>query len=197
MRKNYFAHLEALKVEEIKEQYKSLGYREITKKDRLFDIILSNGDHTIAFEIKVVDQSSALPKKDPRIRKLQAEAERLGYEFRLVFAVPPKKIEVEIEDLSEKLSDYLRDEPPSNIHDLSSQSTVDEVVDVEIDKIFVTSEGTRAKGTAYLEIQLNYGSRSDLTTMSFSAPMKFHVELDNELNIESLDVDVDTSGFYE
>ena len=112
---------------------------------------------------------------------------------------PPHETRVSVEGLTELLSRHVRDEVPSELIALSSQTRIDGIRAPEIDSITVSKEGVRILGTAVVEETLEYGGGSDRDGTEFedSFPLSFDLLLDHDLRIKpGSRVNADVSSFY-
>jgi hypothetical protein len=104
------------------------------------------------------------------------------------------------ESLYENLLDYVINENfPTELNDISSQTIIRDLCDIEFSKVTHQGSETRIKGTATIEVQLNYagGSQRDGVTSDDSYPMTFNVVVDENGDIQSGKISVDISSFYE
>ena len=104
------------------------------------------------------------------------------------------------EDIEEKLFMAI----PSEIDELSTHSSIDEVTDIEFDIENMNHELITIQGTCSVGVELVYGSDSDRrndsgTEFSENYPMKFKIFI-NINNLDDREYDfsrIDTSKFYE
>lgn len=186
-------YLEESKLAEIAQHYEALGYQVEAGKEG-FDLVAKRGDDRIAFEIKV---ASTRPHSQRTISKLRSKAKRLGMHLNIVLLRKPHQIEVEIENLEEILHRKLKDDVPEEIRELSSNSIIEEVADLEIDRCRISKTEISLRGTGYIGVELNYGGSRDGATAYEGYPFSFEVILDHDLSIASdLAVQVDVSSFY-
>jgi Holliday junction resolvase len=196
---NAVQYLEAAKVEEIASQYQREGYEVLVAPvhDYGYDLIATRGNRRLAIQVKA---RSELRKGADEIRRLREQASRQGFdEFRLVVVNPPREVSVEIAGLDRELFDYLANNLPANLEQLSSGTRIENVVDVDIDSVEVTTEGIKVVGSGTVEVELAYGSDTGQEGYSWSTnfPLSFDIELNHNLYIQRVnDMDVDTSSFY-
>jgi hypothetical protein len=110
----------------------------------------------------------------------------------------PKKLLPE--DLHSELLDYVIDHNfPVELYEISSHTIITGISDVEFTKVERQGSGALIEGTATVEVQLNYGggASADGVTSNDSYPLSFKVSVDDDGKIESGEVSVDTSSFYE
>lgn len=196
---DYIKYLESAKSAEIADQLRSEGFEvstEVQSGDVRFDIIARRGDKQIAYEIKAASQKKGSKEQ---IRKLQEAARSAGLEFRLLLVKPPSKISIEIENFTSKLRDYLINVHfPTELYSLASRVLLDNLSDLEVTSLHVTTEGIRVEGRGTLEVELEYGDRNDATSHNDSYPFTFDVLLDHQNKIVELRrLHVDTDSFYE
>ena len=104
------------------------------------------------------------------------------------------------EDLYENLLDYvINGKLPTELEGISSQTVIRDLCDIEFSKVTRQGSETRIEGTATIEVQLNCagGSQRDGVTSDDSYPMTFNVVVDENGDIQSGKISVDTSSFYE
>lgn len=197
---DYIKYLESAKSAEIAERLRSEGIEVSTEVQRgnvRFDIIARRGDQKIAYEIKAVTRGK---NSKEHIRRLQDAARAEGLEFRLLLVNPPRKISIEIDEFASQLLNYLINvEFPTELYSLASQVYLENVSDVEVSSLHVTSDGIRVEGSGTLEVQLVYGGGGeDGLSNSDSYPFTFDVLLDHENKISGVSqLHVNTDSFYE
>jgi hypothetical protein len=95
---------------------------------------------------------------------------------------------------------FLLDHVPSDVDEMSSQTTIDDVSDVEVEAVEVRRTGIHVRGRATLDVQLNFsgGNARDGLTLDERLPLTFDVDLDPALKLGTVhQIHVDTSEFYE
>lgn len=188
------------KIQEITESYTKNGFivkDQPQKNDIGFDIVLQNvkQSKTIAFEVKLSPISN---EARDQIEALRKNAERLGYEFRLVIISRPTKPFIDIEWLNRALIKYLIDNPIQDLDELATHVRY-EHVETTIDAVRIKSERATANIYGTIDLELQYGSATDLTndvghTTTYSAPFEGDVELDlTAQTIEAARLRVDLS----
>lgn len=123
-------------------------------------------------------------------------------DLRIVYIKPPSEKRIKIEDINEKIRDYLINDFPSDLDCLSSHTMIEDVSDVDISKIHVSHDGINIIGTCSIDVSLQYDSESDQKNddgviSSDSFPATFDITFDFEMNIEAANINVDTSEFFE
>ena len=196
-------YLHDMAVDQLAADYSQLGYR-VAREEFIGqyrpDLVARNEKETIIFEVKT-------GRIDEQLRqKLTAFSDYVkqmpSHTFRVVFATAPQIKTIEIDNLEELLTTYLIDiEAPEALLELSSNTLIDEVSDVTINRINVSSTGELIiSGIGAIDVTLQYGN-SDGVEMSDSYPFTFEVILAHDGNqwqiIELSDCEVDTSSFYE
>lgn len=192
-------YLEAAKVEELVGQLHGQGYAVLDRPERknsAYDIVASRGGRKIAIAVKA---RSALRADAERLNELRQQAQAQGYaEFRLVVVNPPRERTVEIDGLDNALRHYLSDNFPDELDSLSSQTSLDDISEIDISSLLVTPSQILVAGTGIIEVTLEYGGKSDGLSFETSFPFDFGVTLDRELNvIEADELAIDTSSFRE
>ena len=196
-RPEYLLYLEAARRAEIADRLRQQGYSiEFEKRvgSVVFDLVASKVGKTIVYEIK----SAQEPKSDrTMLLQLQQVAKELGYELRIAIAVPPRKVNVEIDDLTEQLQDYMTNDFPSELDSLSTHTTLDEVTDIDVSDIHVGHGEIRVGGTGSVEVGLQFGGHADEPALSGdSFPFTFSAILSPEgrlLSVPELSIDTSSS----
>ncbi len=202
---NYFARaLHNAKIEELIDSYTKNGYsiqRDVKSKNVEFDLVVRNDlkDRSIAFEIKL------LPLRvDDRnsIERLREDAIKLGYEFRLVTIARPTRPSIEIEWLDSALLKYLTENTISDIDELAIHVQY-EHVELTIDAMRVTEDSATANVRGTIDVELQYGSSSDLTndirfTTSYSVPFEGELEINiSSQTVNTAELRVDLSEWVD
>ena len=178
--------LEYLKIKEVASQLRADGY-SVTESpsgiDDGFDIVATKDDKKLAVEVKT---SSRLQASAETIKNLRKRALEQGFdEFRLIIVNPPREVTVSIEGLEEKLLMFLSENFPDALDELSSHTILQDVNDINIDSIQVTTDGVQVIGNGVVDVELNYGNNSEGISSNWSFPFSFDVTLDHELEISS------------
>ena len=195
-------YLEAAKIEELVQKFLAKGYTVEQdapagpgKSAPRYDILARHGDDTIAIEVKA---SGQLRSAASEIAQLRAHAHAMGFkEFQLVVAQPPRRVNVVVEGLEQKLTVYLVEHTPEALRYLSSYVRVEEVYDVDIDELTDGVDGMRVTGTGLVRVNLAFGggAEKDGLDMFESFPFHYRVMLDAERRMTVAEIDVDTSGW--
>jgi hypothetical protein len=194
--------LEAAKIEELVETLRAEGYDVLTSTgpEPSFDLVARRGQESLAFEVKA---RSRLQSALPVIHELRRRATEEGFTgFRLVVVNPPRTVDVQIDGLeellSEELSEELSENLPEDLSRLSSGTRVEDVSNIEVERVSVSSSGVQVSGWGAVDVELRRGTGSeadDLTTSS-GFPFHFDVVLSPDLSriTESRDIRVDVSS---
>jgi len=196
-------YLHNIAIDQLVEDYSASGYT-ITKEETignfLADLVARKDEETIVFEIKT---SKLTTDRKEQIEKLSDYIKTLGYKFKIIIATPPKEKSIELESIDQMIYEELSEDVPSSLDALSSRTMIEEVYDIDIDKIEVKENGEiTIEGDGIVRVELQWGSNDDEATMSDSYPFTFSAILqwDNEGGLyldELTELDVDTSSFYE
>jgi Holliday junction resolvase len=200
VRRSSADYLEESTREDLIADLEGRGYRvarEAMLGDQRVDLLAERDGERLAYEVKA---RSRLRDSARQIEQLREAAQRNGVSnFRVVVAVPPRTVDVTIEDFESELLDYFFDhDTPNTLNNLSSGTRVEDVTDIEIETVELTRSGTRVRGRGYVDLELNYGGgvEKDGVTAFDSLPFSFDVELDSDLHIvEMRGLTFDTSSF--
>jgi hypothetical protein len=99
------------KTEELIKAYQEKHFsanKQVKIDDVEFDVVVTQGDKTIVFEIRVLPLS---PTEMSEIDQCHHKAKALGYDFRLITIAKPKKSTIEITWLEPALLEYLATHP--------------------------------------------------------------------------------------
>jgi Holliday junction resolvase len=195
-------YLHELAIDQLSEDYSSIGWA-VSRGEKIgkyqTDLVVRKGGKTIVFEIKAGKLTK--DKKD-QIGELSDEIKKLGYEFRLILANPPKEREIEIIGLDLLFYDQFINDIPEELMQLSQRTRVEEVSDIEIEVLTLNDgENIYVKGKGLVSVTLESGIAEDIAEMEDSYPFTFEITLsasNKELEIvELLELIVDNSSFYE
>jgi len=196
-------YLHNMAIDQLFDEYSHLGY-QVTREPLIgeyhADLMASKDNETIIFEVKTGQMDSELRR---RLAAFSAYVnQRPNHRFRVVFATPPQTKTIEVENLEELLVSYLTHQAfPPELVELSSNTLIDNVSDVEITSISVLPTGELSiDATGIIEVTLRLGS-SDGVEIPDSYPFDFSALLTHdgrEWQIEELpQCRVDVSSFYE
>jgi len=189
-------------IEQTKDEYSRKGYSvrtEVKIGNMYADLIASKAGHKIVFEFKAQDLHK---RSKAQLLTLMRHIKRSSNtEFRIVYVTPPESIQVEIEDIEQILEQELMDDLPSELHPLSTHTSIEEVTDVEFTSVSISKDHMCIIGHCNVGVRLQYGSNSDLergegAVSDDSFPADFELELDGEWKTQSCEFNIDTSSFY-
>ena len=209
IKKKYLGkYLHDIAIEQIAEDYIQKGY-EVNKEEKLgkfqADIVARKGDDQIVIEVKA---GKMTPDRKQKIAGIADYVRGLGnYKFLIVIATPPKEKKLEIEDVEILITNYIHNDLPSDLDELSSHTRPDEVFDIDIDEINISGENIFVKGDGVVSIELQFGSdgdqdKGDGLKLYDNFPFDFEITLayNSKRKLEIIEVDrfdVDTSAYYE
>src|SRR5258708_40364265 len=108
------------------EEYSTKGW-EVTREENMgankADLVVRKGQKTIVFEIKT---GPFTEEKKDQVEHLSEEIKKLGYEFRLLIASPPKERDIEIIGLDHLFFEHFIDNIPQELTDLSSATRIND-----------------------------------------------------------------------
>ena len=207
-KKHLTKYLHDLAIEQIAEDYRSLGYT-VRQEEKLgkfqADLVVSKGNENIVIEVKAGKLDSG---RKEQLARLADYVKSLGnYKFQVVVATPPKDKIIEVESIEPLLNDYVLNNFPDELDELSTHTTPDEITDVDVDEIKIAKNSIEIKGTGVISVEIQFGSdgdfnRGDGWKGSDNFPFEFDLELNynekSELQIsEVFYFKVDTSSYYE
>lgn len=209
IKKKYLGkYLHDIAIEQIAEDYIQKGY-QVNREERLgkfqADLVARKGEDQIVIEVKA---GKMTPDRKQKIAGIADYVRSLGnYKFLVVIATPPKEKKLEIEDIETLISNYIHNDLPSDLDELSSHTRPDEVFDIDIDEINISGENIFVKGDGVVSVELQFGSDGDQDKgdgfKSYdNFPFDFEITLaynsKKELEIIEVDkFDVDTSSYYD
>lgn len=192
-------------IDQLKDEYKKKGYK-VTTQERLADsnfladMVVRKGDTIVILEIKtgVVNNASK-----QQIRKM-SDIVKLHYpnaKFRLVAVNYPDESAINIENIDEIITDYfISNGIPSELDELSPQTTIDEVTDVLINNVDIAPGVINITCEGNIVAILGYDKHEDDTTFEMSFPFKMKASLRIEVDGYAVDdveaLRIDTSEFY-
>jgi Holliday junction resolvase len=200
MRRPAADYLEAEKIEQLADDLSRAGYvveREVRIGDQRFDLIAQRNGERLAFEVKA---RSRLQESAGQLARLRAAARQAGVDsFRLVVVNPPREVDVTIEGLNWELTRYLQEHLPSELDQISSETIVEDVSDIQIGVADLRRSGIHVRGTAAVDVQLNYdgGAQRDGLTETDSFPFTFDIELGADWKLAHMnEIEVNVDSFY-
>ena len=102
------------------------------------------------------------------------------------------------EKVRELLLDYLMNNTPSDLDELSTHTSIEDVADVAISSTVANGAEVNITGTATVEVELAYGSdreREDEDASDEQFEFTFDIVVEGEA-IKSANLEFDTSSFY-
>jgi hypothetical protein len=196
MRKSSADYLEEAKIEDLAADLERRGYRvarEAMLGDRRVDLLAERDGDRRAYSVKA---QSRLKESVQEVEQLRQAALRAGLTgFTVVVAVPPRAVDVTIENLRSELLAYLvENDIAVTLVGPYPVRIIEDVVDVAIDAIDLHPSRVRIRGTAYLDVQVDDGgmARGEAGFAADSYPFSFDLDLDPNLKIvEMHDLSVD------
>ena len=210
IKKKYLSkYLHDIAIEQIAEDYIQKGY-SVTKEEALggkyyADIVARKNQEQIVIEVKTGKLNA---EKKEKIANLADYVRSLGgYKFVIAIATPPKEKKLEIAELEQLITNYFHQDLPSELDSLSTHTRPDEVSDIDIDEINISSKSIFIKGNGVVSVEMQFGSDSDQNNddgfkINDNFPFDFALTLgyNDENKLEIVDVqkvEIDTSSYYE
>ena len=194
---NVLKYLEEAKLEEVADQLRREGFRVRRPRGAGVDLVAERPGRRVAVEVVA---QTRLGIETERLQAARRRAVESGFdEFRLVVVNEPRETKVHIEGLEQRLESYLREQTLSELEVLGSAVRIDEVADIEVDRIDVGAGGVVIDGTGRLHVQVEQGGGNvgDGVTLGSSLPFQFRVVLGasgDDFAVESLRVDTSSYG---
>ncbi|MFN8632639.1 MAG: hypothetical protein U0893_02205 [Chloroflexota bacterium] len=192
-------YLEAAKVEDLIDELHREGYqveREATVGNETFDLSAQRNGELLVYEVKARSRLKESGDELARLREAAIEAGVSG--FRLVVVNPPHEIEVAVEGLKEALASHFLEKLPPAVEELSANTCFQGVSHVYIDAVSVRRMGAHVRGTASIDVQLNFRGKTDRIdwTVDERLPFTFDVELGHDLKLARVnEIKIDLSDF--
>lgn len=195
-RPDYIRYLESATQAEYEERLRSEGYTVHAEErygDVQFDLVARKGSKSVAYEFK----AGRTPKNDRSgIERLQQAAKRAGLEFHIVLVNPPPRVNIEIEDLSQKLKRSMQRSIPADVQSLSDRTEISQVYDLRFSEIRVGSGEIRLEGMGTVEVELSNQIDSHVVEGGSDAfPFHFKAVLSADgqlIKVDELTVDTTT-----
>lgn len=199
-------YLYSIAIDQLSDEYIKKGY-EIRKDYKVgkfqVDLIAKNDKEIIVFEIKTSKLTSEKKKAIAEIGNYVRKHN--NYRFLLVIATAPKNKELQIDGIETELFNSFIDDMPDDLDILSTHTSIEEIVDVDIDEINISDKFIFVKGDGVVNIQLQFGSdgdqdRDDGFKMYDSYPFDFEIIMKYENGFKIIEINslnIDTSSFYE
>lgn len=191
-------------VDQLEFDYKNQGFdvrKEVLIGDYRADLVVEKDNEIIVIEVK------AGKLNEERRRAIAYIGDYVksqgNYKFLIVFANEPPEKEIVIDEFQTVLYQALIDFMPDDLLELATHVYLEEVDEINFDKVIIEYGNISAIGNARVEVNLEYGSGSDGFVSSDSFPLNFKVDFrysdDVKSKIELLEdpeFKVDTSSFY-
>jgi hypothetical protein len=173
--------MELAKVAELTEQLHSDGYTVTASKqadDLGIDLIARKGTEVIGYEVK----SARGPALAPEVLSRLQAALRQGTltELRLVTVESASSTPTaEVIGIEDALSHWLSEHNVPELDELSSETRVDSVEDVELVSLLAYPDRLQAEGTGTLTVELNFdgGAERDGMSSKVGLPLAFEADL--------------------
>lgn len=197
-------YLHDMAIDQLVADYQEKGYQVDREKqigDYKADLVATKGDEVIVFEVKT---GAMNPQMQGRLAQIgDYVRNRKNHKFLVVVATPPKRKKIQVPELDQLLFDHLVDHFPTSLDELSGRTRITEVSGATVDELTVQEDGRLLiKGSAEIEVELNYGSGDDGVTNEDYFPFTFELILKytNErvlvVDEEKL-IEVNTTSFYD
>lgn len=193
-------HLTEAAIEQLADDYARQGFevqRDVQLGGATADLVARKGDEVLVFEVKAGQWT---PEKREASRRLRDHAvQEQGARFVLVLAPRPRDKSLEIEGIEEILQELIETHCQSELSEISTHTRVSGVTDVDLSSIVAGAEWIEVMGSGSVELELQFGSDSDLDrdqgfTSREIVPFTFHILLDGDLKpkqVLSLTLDLD------
>lgn len=194
-------YIEEARIEELASEWRQRGYAVTTHQkveDLDLDLLATRDDERIVFKVTTARGLTNARQTIKRLAAIVATWPRA--QFHLVVANLPKSKSIEVDGISALLHRTMTEETHLALDLLSSHTRVEEVVDVEIDRIHVSATYIAVTGTATVEVQIHDRSagdveRGDGVAYGDALPMTFDLTLNHDLTPRRVErIDVDTSS---
>lgn len=202
-RKYFEKYLHTIAIEQLRDEYLERNYSVFTDErigEFKADLVVKKDKEIIIIEVK---SGKLSPDKKQSISNI-GNYIKGNKNYRLLIAVVtlPSYKNIEIVELQELIAVEIETDIPDNVNELSENTVIDEISDVEISELTIDAELIHVKGDGVLGVTLNFGSREDGLELSDSFPFSFELNLEydnnNRLQItEIVKMEVDTSQYYE
>ena len=197
-------YLHDMAIDQLVADYQEKGYqvdREKAIGAYQADLVVTKGDEVIVFEVKTGEMN---PQMQNRLAQIgDYVRNRKNHKFLVVIATPPKRKKIEVPDLDQLLFDHLVDHIPISLDQLSGPTRITAVNGAIVDELTVQEDGRLlVKGSAEIEVELNYGSGDDTVANEDYFPFTFELILkytsERTLIVdEEKTIEIDTTSFYD
>lgn len=162
-----------------------------------FDIYAEKGDDRRIYEIRIGKSKI----QERLLSSLQELARKKKAKLFVIYVEPPRTKQIEYDGIDLLLSDYLINNMPDDLNELSTHTLIEYVSDTEINSIHISDFDIEVEGNSCVSVCLLYGSdldrrngdgdeSSDIFEFSFKAIIS-----DNK--ITKADFRFDVEHFYE
>lgn len=193
-------------IDQLKEEYKKKGYtvsvdEKIPNSNYRADLIARKGDTVIILEVKTGMVNNAAKQQIREISNI-VKSSCPNAKFRLVAVNYPDESAISIENIDELITDYfISNGIPSELDELSSHTTIDEVTDVLINSIEIVPGVINIVCEGNIVAVLDYDHHESDTSFEMDFPFKMKATLrmeDDGYAIDDIEaLKIDTSEFYE
>ena len=203
-----YKNLHFLAIEQLADEYKAKGY--IVEKEKQLgkyraDLVVSKDGEKIVFEVKTGRMS---PERKEQIAKFTDYVNSLGdYKFKIIIARSPKEKNIQIVEFEELFFDYLINDFPSELDELSTHTILETISDIVIHDLIVhNGNEINVIGEGIVEVRLQYGSDGDARRgdgfyqyESFPFDFDLYLSYDSQKKLiinESASIEINTDSFY-
>lgn len=186
-------------IKQLSEKLEAEGYKITFEKS--FDLKAIKNNIIKVYEFKFRNSSKTIYENEEMVNNFINRAKEIGAEPIVIYMSSPNKANIEYNDLGHKIMEYLIDNFPDELDELSTHTSIEEVYIEQIYNISIDNV-IHLDGDATICVILQYGSDSDSddedddeSTMSF--PMDFSVVINWNETIEELAYNINTESFYE
>jgi hypothetical protein len=184
-------------VDQMAEEYRAKGY-EVEKEADLgtakADLVARQGDELLIFGFKGQEPE---PSKGVALRQLRHYVvDHPNAKLKLVLVKPPHPTTVQIDGLQRVLYGLCSDSnQTAPLNHIASSWQLEQINDVVLENVQVMATGIEVKGTA-TALYLLFPKDDELAEMGYPFPVSFHLSLDQNLEIVSVqNFSIDVSDF--
>ncbi len=183
--------LEQAAVRQLTDEYKEKGYKTLDNYS-LMNLFVVKDNEKLAFVIKSGKISQEYASE---FAKLNKSCKNEGIKLHYVMINDPRTKSIEFEGIDVAFSDYFKKDFPSQLIGLSSETTLKNVSNVEINKCEVMSgDKINVKGNG--DILVSLSDEDGKFEESFSFSFDSDVVFKDKWKIDSLNsIDIDTNSY--
>lgn len=191
-------YLEEAMINELIEKHLAQGYSVLNSSSLLNDVqpdlaLEKDGKKLL---IEVVVRGTREREQADKILQIHKALQTIkNAEFKTVFVNIPKRVEVTIEGIEGVLEREMTNE--GYLIDIGNGFRIDEVSDVQIDDVTISSNSIHVRGSFVVSGELQFGPSRDGMEIEESFPGTFQATLDGDLEPLDVDIQVDTSSWGE